>query len=530
MKFFKNNNKYFLSLIIFSLIYGSIFTFLKIAQHRSFFSYEYEDDARVVQLIHNTSKSFSTPYQTIFQSDNKSIFDDHFSPLYYVLAVYYKLFPHTYSIFVLICFSYGVSVLLIFKFAKDLLKNDKHAFVISLIYLFYPPLHYTMLGSLGIKIFVLPLFLMNFFYLHKKNFTMYMISLILTCLAMEDIAFIFIMIGVYQIFKKYPLKWWLTTILFSIIYLIFSVYMSEQFCRIRIFEDDANFAKLNYLNFNAIIFVFKEYLLNLNNFLSLFTWIKLRFLVFLLGPLLFLPLFSVQFYLPIVIFFEIIVANNTFKNQNSYYLATIIPFIFIGFIFAINNLKKIINTKIINFILYSIMIVCIINLFTRNIIGPTSEENILLGAQAPILYNNESNFFIKTKNIFKKEFYTLSLSDKTAWELINIIPKKASVTATGDLLPALANRKTLYEFGLNHPKAYYAFNNVFNFDNYQAYTVDYILVNRKLLINGLGGHYAYLVEKKLNKELKKLINKYNFYILKEKDDFILLKNSTNLIQ
>lgn len=103
-----------------------------------------------------------------------------------------------------------------------------------------------------------------------------------------------------------------------------------------------------------------------------------------------------------------------------------------------------------------------------------------------------------------------------------MIPRGASVTASGDLLLPLSTRKRLFSFGLNEPQAWDS--QYSPEDYYPAYESDYILIHTKNICNGLGGQYAF-VDASLAKQIieEKLIPVYTYTILSHKGNFILLK-------
>jgi hypothetical protein len=100
-----------------------------------------------------------------------------------------------------------------------------------------------------------------------------------------------------------------------------------------------------------------------------------------------------------------------------------------------------------------------------------------------------------------------------------LIPRDASLTVSGDLLPAVSSRRYVYEFGLNHPEA---FEHEFTFSEYRNYDVDYILINGKSLMNGLSGHYAFLDKEALDNEIERLINDFDFKVMEKRGAFTLL--------
>ncbi|MDD5729512.1 MAG: DUF2079 domain-containing protein [Candidatus Omnitrophica bacterium] len=494
-------------LIVLSIVYGIVFLSLNILRFKSFFSYEWEDEAAENQLIYNIA-AFSGPHQTIFQGH---VFLDHFTPVYFLVAVFYKIFPHIYTLFFLESFAYGFCSILIYLLAREMLKEESLAFIISLSYLVYPPLHYVNLGSLDGNIFSLPLLAVTIYAMQKKKFFLYLFFMFFSSLCKEDISLVIFLLGFYQLLNKFGKKWWLLTFLFSISYLGVYVLFLNKVCILRNFESDPSqidFCNLDLFTLKSLFKFIAFHSTKATGFL--FSAGHLRVFFMILYPLLFLPLFSSEMYIPLVMFGEVLLSQGAY-NHDSYYLAPIIPFLFFS---LISFLKKIKTSRLKLALSLLVFALCFFSNFPRSIVGDLPGE-----CGCPIFDGS----FAGTKNVFDKRIFTLDEEDKLAWEFIRQIPAKSSVTASGDLLPALSCRKYIYEFALNDPDA---FKHLYLPSEYNNYNVEYVLIHKKYLPNGLSGYYAYLAGRDLEKEINNYLDNHQFEILKRKDNFILLKRKT----
>ncbi|MBL7197166.1 MAG: DUF2079 domain-containing protein [Candidatus Omnitrophica bacterium] len=504
----RGRNLLLIFIIISSMLYGLTFTSLNIAKYKSLFSFEWEDDAGENQIVYNIATSF-TPRQTIFVS---KYFFDRFTPIYFFIALFYKICPHVYTWYFLMSFSYGLCSIIVYLLAADILKDKIIAFVISLSYLLYCPLHYVNLAALDGNTFSLPLLFLTLYFLYKKKFAPYAIFAFLSCMCKEDIPLIIFVLGGYQLIRKYPKRWWLSTCVFSALYFAGAVYISNNFLRVKGFSADIAAREFEYLDANTIkgIFTFLFFQTKVA-FGLIFTWFNIRVFLMLLFPLLFFPLFSLEMYIPFIMFAEIL-RSEGFDNQNAYYLAPIIPFLYISLIFTLRKIYNFsIRKKAIYFITLFILIFCFASNFGRNIIGCTATEG-----------SNEvhDERFINVRNIFNRRLYTMDEGDKIAWKFINMIPKNASVTASGDLLFALSSRNVLHEFGLNIPEA---IRSKYSYSEYPNYEVDFIIIHKKYMPHGLGGHYAFLKEEYLEDEIKRLTSEYDYSVAGKEGNYILLK-------
>ncbi|GAG53651.1 unnamed protein product, partial [marine sediment metagenome] len=95
-----------------------------------------------------------------------------------------------------------------------------------------------------------------------------------------------------------------------------------------------------------------------------------------------------------------------------------------------------------------ILITTLASNFTPNLLGKPVADRVK--------HNGELIFderFLDVSNIFDKRLYIMDEEDRLAWDFIKMIPKKASVTASGDLLTPLSTRRKIYLFGMNEPSS-----------------------------------------------------------------------------
>lgn len=514
-----DNKKIIFTLLLLSLIYTILFSCLRVMQHENFFSFEWEDDARENQIVYNIAAFFS-PHQTIHQTNRPAFLNDHFSPIYFLIAVFYLIYPHIYTWYVLMSFGYGFSALIVYLIGRDILRDTTSAFAIALAYLFYPPLHYVNLGALDARVFLLPLLFLTMYFLYLRRFGFYILCMFLSFLVFEDVPLIFIFLAILLYVKKYGKQWWIITGVSSIVYFALAVSLANKFCRIQGFNSCPLIANggVDYLDIGSMKDIPSFLFYDTRTFIDFISdWSKIKAGILLLYPLLFLPLFSLEVYVPLIMYIEIVLGRGKFMNENSYYLAPIIPFIFVSLVVSAAKIKSKFGIHKARVITISVVFLCIVSGFGRNIIGCTAKESGVLEEPESRLYDTR---FINVKNIFDRRIYGTDMNDKAAWEMIALIPKDAAVTASGDLLPALSSRRIIYEFALNIPAASFS---LFPKATYPNYEVDYILINRQCVINGLGGHYAFLVRDRLEEEIRALTSRHGFMLQRERGSFVLLK-------
>lgn len=507
-------NKFLFILIMLSLLYGCVFGYLKYLQYRSFFSFEWDDEASQIQLAFNTFRG-DFLHQTIFIAP---FCYGRFTPFIIIMAVFYLFFPYPPTWFFVTGLSYGFSSVLLYLIGKRILRNEQLSFFISLSFLFYAPLHYANLGMAEAKSLALFPLIAVFYFLETKRLVPYLIFIIIAMSTKQDVALITLLIGLYCFWRKYPKEWGLITIILSVIYFFAAnILMNTIFYTPGVdSHPEINiYAKYDLLTIRSIyIFLFTMPMQFLQH---VFSFNHLRVLWLSGYPVLFIPLLSLETYIALPMLMELFLLKG-FQNYNSEYIAVITPFVFIGLIYAFEKILRIKKIKVAFLFSFIISFLCIISNLFRNIIGDGPGET-------PI----DQKYFMDKRfsgvtNFFDFRLYAVDAEDEITWRLISMIPRDSSVTATGDLLIALATRRKLFSFGLNDPEALES--EYGPMDYYPAYESDYILIHTKNLWNGLGGQYAFVDKELANRIIEeRLIPKHNYVIISREKDLILLKKN-----
>ena len=501
-------NRYITYLIILSLAYGALFLTLNVLKSRAFFSFEWEDEAMENQVFYNIAASFY-PHQTM---DISRYFFGHFTPIYFLAALFYKIYPHICTFYFLISFLYGFSSIIVYLLAKDILENETTAFIVSLSYLLYPPLHYVNIGSLDGNTFFLPLLFLAFYFFYKRRFLPYVTVMVLSCMCKENSSLIIFLLGVYILIKKYPKKWWVTTLLFSFGYLLMVINLVPLFEFAYPRDSGPAGGQFQYLDLQSIKDVFMFVTVHNEKFIRLLgepsRW---RAFFLFLWPVIFLPLLSCEFYLALPLIGQILLCPQ-YTNDASYYFAPIIPLAFIGLIFFLRRLGPFAKRFAV-----LILITSLASNFTPNLLGKSPAER--MKEDGELIFDKR---FLDVKNIFDKRLYIMDDEDRLAWEFIAMIPKEVSVTASGDLLTPLSTRSEVYLFGMNEPHAQHS--EYGPQDYYPAYESDYILIHTKNIYSGIGGDYPF-ADKELVEEIikEKLLKGGKYSIIRQEGNFILLK-------
>lgn len=489
-------------LILLIIIYIALFFTLAILRYYSFFSYEWEDLAVNNQILCNISKGQLFP-ETIILGGGP--LGTHTLFIFFLLSFLYIIFsPSIFILFLTVTLFLAIAAIPIYLIASRIIKSELIAFFLALAYLFYAPKNSLNFLDGDPIIFTIPLLLFAFYSgICDYKFRFFLCSfLAMLCktnapiyTAALALYFLFIYRNNVKLNKK---NVYLIILFFSLALLIISLIINYKFGKIGLLS--AFYKPAFTLPLRAAF---------LRPF-SLFSTPHFKALLQVFIPLFFLPVFSLEFYICLTSLFEILFTKY-FVFQRAHYISGMIPFLFIGTIYSIARTGAIIsnylkikninfNQKQVHFIFALIVLVgCFFSNFGSNIIGsPYPEE----------CGQVQDKRFLDAKNIYDKRFYTMDGEDSAAWELIKMIPLDASVSASGDLLIPLSNRRTILEFLSKE---------------YNYLSAEYILIHNKNMYMG-AGHYEW-DDARMIEELDRLLKSKDWALLGHKKDFFLFKRN-----
>lgn len=502
-------HKGFIILCILIILYTLVFTYLSLLRYRSFFSYEWEEEAGRNQIAWNTAHG-RLFYQTIERNNSRDgIFRDHFEPIFLLIALFYLIVPHITTIYFLRSLIFALGALPIYWLAKETTKTQYIALIFSLTYLLYSPLHYLNLSVFKPINLSVTFLLCAFYFFQKNKFGKFLIFSILTLSCNELLSFTILVFGIYALIRRKSMKWIIVPLVLGVVYYFVAFNMIMQ-----------RVSYLNHLVFDegpggggGIIGVIKYVLFNpVDTYRQIHFDYKVSYLSKIFKPLLFFSFLSPAILLIAVApILQVLLYLYRLGNQSAHWISNIIPFAIIAalygyikickFIYSLKKVNPSVKRLISDLVLFSIFISSLISNFTPNIIAEPNND-----------YINDRRF-LEVDNIFDKKLYTMDESDKVAWEMIRQIPPNASVSASGDLLTPLSHRHILREYP----------------DDLTDYLdVDYILVHTKIIYNGAGHYNWFSQDDHENKEIlldkiRQLLDSKRWILIANKQDFFLLK-------
>lgn len=412
-KMFKLNDISIL-LIIFCLLFID-FTAVSIVRHISLSTRTW-DMGIPVQALWNTLQG-----DILFSSlkGNMNLLGDHFQPIYFLLAPFYRLCPHVITLLILQSLLLAVSIYPLYFIAKDKLKDRLLIFAFILSFVLYKPLRGIAFSDFHLESFIVPLSFLAFYCLTQKKHTLFWLAVLFLLCTKETAVFITIGIGLYTLFF---LKRFTTAIILIILSVFAWIYETKVF--IPHFNDFGAFFYTAKMPFGE---TYQENLLFILQkpaaFIKfLFLPEKIKYCLSLFGPVGFLNLFRPYLYaLGIPPLFSILIGNKAgYCDITSHYVAHILPFVYIMAIYG-----------------------------AAKITGLFKKMNLRINPILSLIIIFLSLFFYTKTDAYKLHKFIKSIKINRSFEkfsYLKLIPDNASVSATSNLVPHLSHRKYIYDW------------------------------------------------------------------------------------
>lgn len=419
-----NNSKKFLEIqktrsviliySIFGILYMLIAGTVTVLRYKTYSSPAF-DFGIWTQMFENMRKGF-VPVTTVERDYLMSHFAVHFSPIYYLYLPFYMIFPSPVTLQVLqaITLASGLVPVYLLCKKKELSKSATAAFAI--IYALYPALATGCYYDLHENCFLTPLLLWLFYFIEADDFKGICIFSILTMLVKEDAPVYVACIGLYVMLGKQKYTKGITVMGGAIVYfLVVSLLMKKY--GLGIMSNRYN----NYMvtGSGSLFDVIKNFMVNPAYVLSeCFSADRLEYIVYMLLPLGFLPIATkkISEYILLIPMLLINLATD-YVYQHS---------IFFQYVFGVAGI---------------LIYLAIINYSQMQEKGRRFMCSVAICAAVvvmPITSLSKMQYIDKYKN--NKEKYRM------LDEMLEDIPKDASVSASTFFIPHLAEHEVLHEY------------------------------------------------------------------------------------
>ena len=413
INFNKLNKKYYIIVIISGIFMFTCITIVGILRYKLFNAPNF--DLGIPGQNFYYLKKIGIPYSTCERNMLLSHFSIHFSPIFYLILPLYCLFPHITLLQVINAILISSSIIPIYLLAKHHKLPKLIILIVCIIFATYAGAICSTYYDFHENIFLTPLLLWLFYFYEKNSSIGIFLSSILILLIKEDAPLYIIIFSIFMIIDK-KTRYGIPILIISTTYFTIVTYflktygtgiMIDRYSNL-IYNDSGTLGIIKTLLINPGYFI-KQLITSPENNIN-----KIKYLIELLLPLGFIPLYSKQkrnYLLLIPILLTIMTTYEYSYNINFHYSCGIIAFLFYLFI---KNIKEI-NIK-------NYLFICLIGSIL-----------IFRTYAFPEIYNNIQNYHKNKNELIQME------------TLLKEIPENASINASTFMLPHLVNRDIIYE-------------------------------------------------------------------------------------
>lgn len=390
------------------VLYFSLIAFIKF---RGFLFYDFD-------LAVHALSAWNLLRGSLFNSIlDISYFGNHVHLITLFCLPFFALLPHPLTLLVLQTVALGSVAAVLYYLAKTIL-DERWALVVAFVYLLNPALGYLNLFEFHPTAFAALFLTLTMYYYYRYSFIGFCICMVLSMLCQENIPAAILMCALLARLNRREKKWIFTPLLAGFLYLIFALrFMAHgnqntvQYALLYSHLGDTPFEiALNFL---------------IHPMLLLRAVFRLPVCIYLAQvfiPVFFVPLLSPLAMLPAVPFFlqHILSRRPQELSITAHYLAEIIPFIFIGFVFGIKRLRDGGYISRQKFMQAAFVVIALLSNF---VMGP--------------------HFSVAARLLNLSSYDRLNAFRNT---LVKHVSGDASVVATFAFLPHLTNRSFLYSF------------------------------------------------------------------------------------
>lgn len=373
------------------------------------------------QMFHNMRESFQ-PVTTVEREKLLSHFAVHFSPIYYLYLPVYFIFPYPITLQVLQVVTLASGIIPVYLLCRKFELSKAATAAFGIIFALFPVLTTGCFYDLHENCFLVPLLLWLFYFIEKDDIRGIIIMSVLTALVKEDAPMYIACIGLYVIIGKKKYIKGAVMLAFGIVYFLAVTTLMQHFG-----QGVMSYRYENYMvgDGGSLMDVIKNFITNPAYVVSeCFKEKKYEFLIYMVIPLGFMPMATkkVSKFLLLIPMIIINLATD-YVYQYSIYFQYAFGTMAILFYLALSNYSEL-SEKARRFM-------CSVAICAAVIVLPA-------GVLAKSYYLD--SFSYNRENI------------RILNEVMDSIPKEASVSASTFLVAHLSNRAELYSYPAVHEK------------------------------------------------------------------------------
>jgi len=385
------------------LCYTVAMSIVTILRHHFLFSFAW--DLGIFNQVFWSTLHGRFFYYTVEPWNGRSFFGVHFSPILILIIPFYAVYPHPETLLVLQSFVIALGAVPLYFLAKDEL-NERLALLLSLLYLTHPLLLGANLFDFHFEAFIPVTLLSTIYFLRKRNMKLYILSLFLSLMSHEYVAFLTILIILHELVTKIKAKDELRKIApYAILTVSSSIIWIFLASAIHYYLRNPETRSMNVL---APVLSEIGHPLLLISYLGNDLYTKFSYLTLLLAPLLFTSFYSSYFLLTLPwLLFAFTLNYSPYYKIGYQYSLVIIPFVYLS---SIHGIKRLLGSN--------------------GLKRQTFNRLLLFSA----LF-----FLISTVTLIQPQAIDMKSVD-SAHNIIPLIPENASVLTTNNLFPHVSNR------------------------------------------------------------------------------------------
>jgi len=419
-------------------LYTLFFSRYTIEKHRAFLTYAW-DLGIFNQAMYTTIRHGKFLYYTLETHVNPSncFFGIHFSPILLLILPFYAIKPGPETLLVIQSALIALGALPVYWLSKDLLDDKIDGLALATSYLLYPALHGVNCFDFHIEAFIPAFLLFSIYFFFKERWKAYFFFLLLSLMCLEQASFLVLLLGFYAswhnrgsiisfVKRRNEVKTRalvpIITVFLALSWLLLSNAVQGFFNPNPPVELKAvhNWEILGVEGPTQIPIAVLKSPSRALKALSYDLQAKLAYVVYLLAPLLFLPILSPSMLVLTVPFFAFSLLSN---YEPYYYLGLQYPAVAVPFLFgaAVLGIKRCIGAR--RAIVFLVLVSSVLHSAMLSPVSPIALAQPRPAYDKPFMENDH-------------------LED--LYKMIDLIPKQASVLTVNSIFPHVSSRMNAY--------------------------------------------------------------------------------------
>jgi uncharacterized membrane protein len=347
----------------------------------------------------------------------------HFGPILFLVLPFYAVFPSPEILLVISPIIVALGAIPAYGIAQLLLKDDKVAAFLGIFYLLYVPLQGVTISGFSLELLALPLYLFVIYFLLKGDFKKLSVAVLLGLMTHEISAIIIAFIGLYGAwyYKSIKSRGFKISIVMSIISVVYFAFAQNMRILLGWTQEPSLWHEWSLIGAESPTNLPAKIITNplgALNSLACNGFTKISYILMLLVPAAFLPLFGISALLPTLpyLFLSLFSSYEPYFSIEGHYGAFLVPFFYVATVLGILKLKN-----------------------SRYHIFPSRTAKVVL------LLSTVSLIAIPSVAFFKYSWLnSTSQHAKIVYDAIAMIPQNASVLTQNDIFPHLSSRANAY--------------------------------------------------------------------------------------